>query len=660
MTFHDYISALPLDDLKLIASTLEIRSGVISRARLIRELPNQILQPGFIESRVDSLNEDEQDLLLAILFAGDKGYAFDVRKSSDADVADHIYTLLTRSLIMGRQEHFHTVEYIIPTDIRDILNRHVTRQISEQLSADLVQPPKSVGSGELMIIRDLFALLKGVQYEPARLTDRGILYKRVLENILNRLESKDNHTSSSLNTYPDRLSLMLDYCQSRRLVYEEESRLHCSTAFEQWLHLPTTEKLDDLLAFWYSKHRSLSPQTTSVIGVLQICIDLEGINLDAMIGLTAACTPGISRRDANLEHTRHGIRKALYELAWLGIIRQHDDTKSPSYLTITPLGKSVLGNRTWMEDGAWTEQFIVQPTFEILVPRTLNLIVKEVLERFADLITVDVTSTYRITRDSVYRAGDEGMSGEAIIAFLKRHSEKAIPQNIEYSIHSWSDTYGQVFFMDVFLLRTENAEIASHIKAHRDLSPFIQGEVAPNALIIKRHRYRELMDLLRKNGYMPRSQVIGMEPETNAAHHLFAREHFADVRSRHTPHPSAKSVIGFNDCLPGYRLRKRLNSPIENAPHFEQAATMQFLSSKQTEELLDMAVNYKHIAVIDYYFGNRSRSDIHRIKPIRIERTRGTPYVEAHRIFEDDVRSFKIANIKAIRIVYDDEKDEEL
>ena len=128
MTFHDYISALPLDDLKLIASTLEIRSSVISRARLIRELPNHILQPGFIESRVDSLNEDEQDLLLAILFAGDKGYAFDVRKSSNADVADHIYTLLTRSLIMGRREHFHTVEYTIPTDIRDILNRHVTRR----------------------------------------------------------------------------------------------------------------------------------------------------------------------------------------------------------------------------------------------------------------------------------------------------------------------------------------------------------------------------------------------------------------------------------------------------------------------------------------------------------------------------------------------------
>ena len=270
---------------------------------------------------------------------------------------------------------------------------------------------------------------------------------------------------------------------------------------------------------------------------------------------------------------------------------------------------------------------------------------------------MDVTSTYRITQDTIYRAGDEGMSGEAVIAFLERHSEKAVPQNVEYTIRAWGDTYGQVFFMDVFLLRTENAEIASHIKAHKELSPFITGEVAPDALIVERHRYRMLMDLLRKNGYMPKSQVIGMEPERVAVHHSFAREHFADVRNRHTSHAAPKSVIGFDDGLPGYRLRKQLDSSTENAPHFEKAATMQYLSSKQTEELLDLAVNYNHIAVIDYYLGNRSRSYVHRIKPIRIERTRGAPYVEAHRILEDDIRSFKIANIKAIRVVYNEDED---
>jgi hypothetical protein len=656
MTFHEYISALPLDDLKIIASTLEIRPSMISRARLIRELPEHILQPGFVESRVDSLGEEEQDLLLAILFAGEKGYAFDARNTNDPNRADHVYALLTRSLIMARREQGRMVEYSIPTDIRDILDQHITHQITERLSADMA-PPGWDSSDDLMIIRDLFAFLNGLQYEPARLTDKGLLYKRALENTLGRFESKDDQVSSVVNAYPDRLDLMVNYCQSRRLVYEEDSRLQCSAAFEQWLHLPTAEKLDDMLAFWYSKNQALSPQLSSLLGVMQLGLDLEGMDLDVMTSLVAACTPGLSRLEAALEHTRQDIRKALHELAWLGIIRLYEDKKQHAYLTITPLGKSVLGNRPWIEDGVWVEQFIVQPTFEILVPRTLNLIIREELEQFAELVAVDVTSTYRISQETIYRSGDKGMSGEAVITFLERHSEKEVPQNVEYTIRAWGDTYGQVYFMDVFLLRTENAEIASHIKAHRDLSPFIHGEVAPDALIVDRHKYRELMDLLRKNEYMPKSKVVGMEPEHVIVSHPFAREHFSDVRSRHASHPSSKSVIGFNDSLPGYRLRKQLNSPTENAPHFEKAAAMQYLSSKQTEELLDMAVNYNHIAVIDYFLGNRSRSYIHKIKPIRIERTRGAPYVEAHRILEDDIRSFKIAHIKAIRIVYDEDEE---
>lgn len=655
MTFQEYISALPLEDLKLIASTLEIRPGMISRARLIRELPEQIFQPGFIESRVDALNEAEQNLLLAILFAGEQGYAFDPGKSGDGGTADHLYALLSRSLIMGRRGQYRMIEYIIPTDIRDILNRHVSRQIAERLAAD---GPPTDSADELMIIRDLFALVNNLHYEPARLTDKGVLYKRALEHLLSRFELKDDEVSSTaLNNYPDRFDLILHYCHVRRLVYAEDARLHRSTAFEQWLHLPVPEKLDDLLAFWYSRNQALSPLAATLLGVLQLCIDLDGIKLGPMLELAVTCVPGLSRRDAALEAANQNLKKALKELAWLGLVRPYDigDT---ACLAITPLGKSVVGNRNWTEEGIWAEQFIVQPTFEIIVPKNLSLIIREELERFADLTAVDVTSTYRITQETIYRAGDEGMSGEAVIAFLERHSEKAVPQNVEYSIRSWGETYGQVFFMDVFLLRTETAEIASHIKAHRELSPYIRGEVAPDALIVERHEYRELMDLLRKHGYMPRSQVIGMEQEGKAGIHSFAREYFADVRNRHTSLPAPKSVIGFNDCLPGYRLRKQLNSSTENAPHFEQAATMQYLSSKQTEELLDMAVNYNQIAVVDYYLGNRSRSYMHRIRPIRIERTRGAPYVEARRIPEDDVRTFKIAHIKAIRIVYDEDEDD--
>ena len=73
--------------------------------------------------------------------------------------------------------------------------------------------------------------------------------------------------------------------------------------------------------------------------------------------------------------------------------------------------------------------------------------IRERLERFADLERVDLTLTYRVNRDTIYRAANADLSGEEVIDFLADHSEKDLPQNVAYSIQSWGDAYGQVYFM---------------------------------------------------------------------------------------------------------------------------------------------------------------------------------------------------------------------
>ena len=80
------------------------------------------------------------------------------------------------------------------------------------------------------------------------MTDKEVVYKRAQDELFERLEKPDNYKSSSLNPYPDRLQLMIRYCESRRLIYVEDTTLRCASSFEQWLHLPTEEKLDDLLS----------------------------------------------------------------------------------------------------------------------------------------------------------------------------------------------------------------------------------------------------------------------------------------------------------------------------------------------------------------------------------------------------------------------------
>lgn len=684
MILQDYLAALPMGDLKSIAVTLGVQPGMISRARLIREITDQVFEPGYIDQSVDDLNEEARDILLAVLSAGDAGRVYDTRKPSNDGLIEHLHGLLNRGLVIGRRPAYRTVDFTVPEDLRDMLIRNFTDRLAGFFQADAAKSEDDE-SRDLTTVRNVFALVNGLRHNPARLTDRGLPYKRALDAMMDRQEAVTNGLPDAEEETPDQMRFVMDYARWRGLTRIEDGRLRADYAFASWLELPTTEKLANLLSFWHARDRARSPAVSALPGILRLCVGFAQVDLDQILRCVLTCSSPHVRTDAFSDEEKAEILAALRELEWIGLLRQYDGKNGAGGgLVITPAGRHVFGGQGWPDEQAWSTQFVVQPTFEIIAPRDLDLRIREQLEHFADLEKVDLTLTYRVTRDTIYRAANADMSGADVNGFLADHSEKDVPQNVAYSIQSWGDAYGQVYFMETFLLRTASAEIASHIKAHGELAPYIKGEVSPDALIVERKTYRELMDLLQKQGYMPRSGIVGPAGADSAPNAGDAAQRARSgngnslrtdpkdprERSGHsdqgdpstdgaqsTPSPSErKPVLGFGDCLPGFQLHKGSGGVDRNAPHIEQAANLQYLSPGQTEELLEMAVKNNHRAVVEYYLGNRSRSFLHRIKPIRIERTRGTPFVEAHRIPEGDVHAFKIANIRAIRIVYEHEE----
>ena len=672
MILQEYLAALPMGDLKAIALTLGVQPGMISRARLIREITDQTFQPGFIDQCLDELTEEAREILLAVLSAGESGRVYDTRKPANAGLTEQLHELLARGLVIGRRRAYRTVDFVVPEDLRDMLTRYYTDRLAGFFSTEAAKSEEDE-SRDLTAVRNVFALVNGLRHSPARLTDRGVPYKRALDALVERQETTTNGMPDSAEDISEQMRFVMEYARWRELTRVEDGRLRATAEFESWLGLPTSEKIEDLLSFWHERERARSPAVAALPGILQLCVGFAQVDLDQIMRCVLNCSSPHVRTDAFSDQERDEILAALREFEWIGLLRQYGGKNgSGDGLVITPAGRHIFGGQDWSDEQAWSDQFVVQPTFEIIAPRDLDLVIRERLERFADLEKVDLTLTYRVTRDTIYRAANTDMSGEEVIDFLSDHSEKDLPQNVAYSIQSWGDAYGQVFFMDAFLLRTASAEIASHIKAHGELAPYIKGEVAPDALIVERKKYRELIDLLQKQGYMPKSEVVGSSESTpmrRAGERPGSGEGDngpAETRERNGPSTeeepqraaassNQKPVLGFGDCLPGYQLHKGSGGADRNAPHFEQAANLQYLSPGQTEELLEMAVQNNHRAVIEYYLGNRSRSFLHRIKPVRIERTRGTPFVEAHRIPEGDVHAFKIANIRAIRIVYENE-----
>lgn len=661
-----------MGDLKSIAFTLGVQPGMISRARLIREITDQVFQPGFIDQSVDDLTEEGREVLLAVLLAGDSGRVYDTRNPANSGLIEHLHGLLTRGLVIGQRPAYRTVDFVVPEDVRDLLIRYFTDRLAGFFHAETASSAED-GSRDLIAVRNIFALVNGLRHNPARLTDRGLPYKRALDAMVERQEVATNGMPDAMEDNTEQMGFVMEYARWKGLTQVEDGRLRAGPEFESWLELSTSRKLADLMSFWLVRERAQSPAVSALPGILQLCVGFAQVDLDQIMRCVLTCSSPHVRTDSFSDQERTEILTALRELEWIGLLRRYDGKNgSGSGLVITPAGRHVFGGQDWPDDQAWSTQFIVQPTFEIIAPRDLDLLIREKLERFAELEKVDLTLTYRVTRNTIYRAANADMSGEDVIAFLADHSDKDVPQNVAYSIQAWGEAYGQVYFMDAFLLRTASAEIASHIKAHGELAPYIMGEVAPDALIVERKRYRELMDLLQKQGYMPKSGVVGPSGPSSVPNSGHAAQRYGSVdatgpRSNQRKRSGSttagvqqtsqssdpKPVLGFGDCLPGYQLHRGSGGTGGNAPHIEQAANMQYLSPGQTEELLEIAVKHSHRAVIEYYLGNRSRSFLHRIKPIRIERTRGTPFVEAHRIPEGDVYAFKIANIRAIRIVYE-------
>ncbi len=118
---------------------------------------------------------------------------------------------------------------------------------------------------------------------------------------------------------------------------------------------------------------------------------------------------------------------------------------------VTPLGAQALEMvpETPAEEPPPT-RFYVQPNFEIIAEgsgENLAGIVR--LSRIAELESVDRAALLRLTRDSVCRALDEGLTEAGILDILDDHGRSPVPQNVAFSVREWISAYQR------FQIRTE-------------------------------------------------------------------------------------------------------------------------------------------------------------------------------------------------------------
>ncbi|MCZ6681453.1 MAG: helicase-associated domain-containing protein [Candidatus Poribacteria bacterium] len=128
----------------------------------------------------------------------------------------------------------------------------------------------------------------------------------------------------------------------------------------------------------------------------------------------------------------------LVELGWT----QGND--APTHFRLTELGRAVFLPKSDVEIEAKVDEsqpgWVIQPNFEMIVYLdTTSPTQLAFLERHAQRVEVQQhTAHYRMTREKVYHALENGSTLEELLSGLKSGSAIEIPQNVETEIRQWA------------------------------------------------------------------------------------------------------------------------------------------------------------------------------------------------------------------------------
>jgi hypothetical protein len=107
---------------------------------------------------------------------------------------------------------------------------------------------------------------------------------------------------------------------------------------------------------------------------------------------------------------------------------------------------------------------LVQPDFEVVFLAPAPRAEVEV-GRFAERIGAGVGALFRITRASVLRAAEQGVSADDVLGALRRVSGSAVPANVERQVRDWIGATRSIRIAPAVLVDCPDPETAARVRA---------------------------------------------------------------------------------------------------------------------------------------------------------------------------------------------------
>jgi len=421
---------------------------------------------------------------------------------------------------------------IIPKDIYDIINsdyRKKSRFRKDKLidSIEMFHEDISlIKDNENNIINDIKTFTGFCYGNKIKVLRSGKISKNQLRNISNLFVSEKEVNYASF---------IYDYCLKKNMIAISDDYAKVTDKIKVWEDSAVFSKIKDLFLFWLSYYDKQSGQSFRVQKkdkkILMDSIIITGLDISKWICVEKfyrkffkeyADTDGINENKKSLLFAPETDKKMSIKiyisegLYYLGFLRMGN----PSYFdhinkfenegafSVTSLGKALFSdNPRLIEESQQPgeKHIILQPNLEIVAPPLLDYNVYLELCRFADIKSVSTTTIFSISKDSVRRGIDSGLSPVYIKDFLIRHSKNEIPPSYLDIINECKEKYGNIIIgAGGRYLITSNELIMKELRGQKELKKYFYRSLTSTVEILDPSSdLDKIVKILHDKGYMP-------------------------------------------------------------------------------------------------------------------------------------------------------------
>ena len=486
-----YLKKLSVDELKAVASLWRINDFASyihndtdfnrKKQEQINEIIRRMREEDRIKSVVSALSDREQHILGTFalnnwVISRSELALWDITEDelgtspSAQQTGKQQKGLLGLLLIVKsrRYKDVGAVAYAVPEELRDGITAALSSETNAEVHCDIhiISEPHRIMDDIIVFLSHANA---GIPLTPSLRKIR----KRCAEKIMRELSEQSQRYLLFIRRICEMLEIVRQNTQNRKILLKTTDKA------EKFMRKSREERMLEILHAFSRTYDSVKRTVLDELRKLKPDVWYDRTLFERNVRSAVFR----KKRKEWFYFNKSSVKKVIQHLVLLGLAdigtyvtniidNSNENASADLSFDVFRLKSAFFG--FYERAKGYEKTLIVQPNFEIIAFPETSDEVMFLLTRFASLKKADRVATFVITKESVMRAVESGMSTDEILSVLREHARNDIPQNIIFTIRSWCDLLGKTVLKRCIFIRTE-PEIMEILKKWINIAEVADG-----------------------------------------------------------------------------------------------------------------------------------------------------------------------------------------